>query len=61
MTITSIDLEESEIDLKIIPKEIENRIELRLCWEIYIPGVHYKIYIDVMYGNIIYQIPTMIS
>jgi hypothetical protein len=60
-TITSLDLEESEISIKIIPKNTTDRIELRVCWEIYIPGVSYRIYIDVMNGEIVSQTPTIIS
>jgi Zn-dependent metalloprotease len=62
VTISNEDLEKSEIRLKILPVETEDKIELRVCWEINIPGpVYYKIYVDVMTGGIIQQEPTIIS
>ncbi len=60
--ITMDDLDKSKISLKILPKESEDKIELRICWEFNIPGpVHYKMYVDVITGDLIGQVPTVIS
>lgn len=62
VTISNIDLDLSKVNLKILPRETENKIELRVCWQINIPGpVYYKMYVDVITGEIIGGIPTIIS
>jgi Zn-dependent metalloprotease len=62
VTISKSDLDKSSINLKVFPVENEDKIELRVCWQINIPQpVYYKVYIDVMTGKIISQIPTIIS
>jgi Zn-dependent metalloprotease len=62
VTIKKADLDKSSIGLKILPIENEDIIELRVCWKINIPQpVYYEIYIDVMTGKIISQIPTIVS
>ena len=62
VTISKTDLDKSTIGLKILPIENENKIELRVCWQINIPGpVYYKIYVDVITGAIVQQEPTIIS
>jgi Zn-dependent metalloprotease len=62
VTISKTDIENSNVDLIIIPEEDEEKIELHLCWQINIPGpVYYNIYVDVMTGSIIGQNPTIIS
>jgi hypothetical protein len=55
-------LEESQYSLKVLPVWHEDRIELRVVWEIYIPyPVHYIFYVDVMSGRILRKEPTIIS
>lgn len=62
ITITSENLNESTVRLVIVPIEYEERIELKVTWEIDIPyPVHYLIYVDVMTGEIIREIPTIFS
>lgn len=62
VTISKADLDNSTIGLKILPVEKEDKIELRVSWQINIPGpVFYIIYVDVMTGTIIRQVPTIIS
>ena len=62
VTISQKDLDSSTIVLKVLPIEDTDKIELRVCWQINIPGpVYYKIYVDVMTGIIIGQEPTIIS
>jgi Zn-dependent metalloprotease len=62
VTISKPDLDKSTIHLKVLPKNNTDNIELRLCWQINIPGpVYYEIYVDVMTGEIIGQEPTIIS
>jgi hypothetical protein len=59
VTITEVDLIKSKIGLKVLPLENGDITELRVCWEMDIPGpVYYKVYIDVMTGNIVGQEPT---
>jgi hypothetical protein len=56
------DIDKSTIGLKILPITADDKIELRVAWLINIPGpVYYKIYVDVMTGEIIGQEPTIIS
>jgi hypothetical protein len=62
VSISKADLGKSSVSLKVLPIETEDKIELRVCWQINIPGpVYYKIYVDVMTGAIIGQEPTIIS
>jgi Zn-dependent metalloprotease len=62
VTISQADLDNSTIGLKILPIEKEDKIELRVCWQINIPvPVYYIMYVDVMTGEIIGQEPTIIS
>lgn len=50
------------IGWSILPVNNDDMIELRVGWLFNIPGpVYYKIYIDVMTGEIIGQEPTIIS
>jgi hypothetical protein len=62
VTISKTDIDKSTIGLKVIPIETDDKIELRVCWQIHIPGpVYYIIYVDVMTEAIIGQEPTIIS
>ena len=62
VTIAAADVENSSVNLKIIPAEDDGKIELHLCWQVNIPApVYYEIYIDVMTGSIIVEEPTIIS
>lgn len=60
-TISSSNLDKSQIHLKIVPTEYDNRIELNICWQIYVPDINYKLYVDVMSGEIVREEPTIIS
>jgi hypothetical protein len=60
--ISNSDLEKSTTSLKIFPISSDDKIELRVCWQINIPmPVYYLIYIDVMTGKIVDEQPTIIS
>lgn len=62
VTITSSDLSKSTVNTVILPVEDEDKIELRVVWQINIPGpVYYIIYVDVLTGEIISTQPTIIS
>ena len=62
VTISAEDVEKSTTGLKILPVTTEGKIELRVAWLFNIPGpVFYKIYIDVMSGEIIGEVPTIYS
>lgn len=62
VTISKTDIDKSTPGLKIVPIKTDEKIELRVGWLINIPGpVYYKIYVDVMTGDIIGQEPTIIS
>jgi hypothetical protein len=52
-TITENDLEGCSFNLKIIPVDYSDKIELRVCWQIYAPDLSYKFYVDVMTGEIL--------
>lgn len=55
-------LKESTSALKILPMEYEDRIELHVGWEIYIPGPVSCIFqVDVMTGEVLRENPTIIS
>lgn len=60
-TISKKNLENCTFHLKVLPKEYEDRIDLYVCWQIYVPDVNYKLYVDVMSGDIVDQEPTVIS
>ncbi len=60
--ISSENISESIYKLEVIPIYLENKIELRIAWKIYLPApVNYEIYIDVMTGEILREVPTIIS
>lgn len=60
--ITSSEISNSSTRLVIYPLTKDDRIELRVTWEVNIPGpVFYKIFVDVMTGEIISEVPTIIS
>jgi hypothetical protein len=52
-TITENDLKGCSFDLKIMPVDFSDKIELRVCWQIYAPDLFYKFYVDVMTGEIL--------
>lgn len=60
-TISEKDLDNCTFHLKIMPKEYDDKIELRVVWQIYVPNLFYQIYVDVMSGEIVSQEPTIIS
>lgn len=60
--ITQESLDSSSVRLVVFPVRSENKIELFVTWEVHLPQpVYYKIYVDVMSGEIIREIPTVIS
>ena len=62
VVITSESLQGSTTKLYVLPIEIEDHTELHLTWCINIPApVHFKIYVDVMTGEVIGEEPTIIS
>ncbi len=52
-TIAENDLIGCSFNLKIIPIESSDKIELRVCWQIYAPNLNYRFYVDVMTGEIL--------
>ena len=61
-TITAASLVASTTHLVIFPITFNNQIELRVTWQINIPGpVYYLIYVDVMTGELISEQPTIFS
>lgn len=61
-TITTSSLAASTTRLVIFPNTFNNQIELRVTWQINIPGpVFYIIFVDVMTGELISEQPTIIS
>jgi hypothetical protein len=62
VTITKPDINNIPGELKIVPIRTDNKIELRVTWMFNIPSpVYCKVYADVMTGEIILQVPTIIS
>lgn len=62
VTITKSDINNISGELKVVPIRTDNKIELRLTWMFNIPSpVYCKVYADVMTGEIIFQVPTIIS
>jgi hypothetical protein len=62
VTITKPDINNVSGELKIVPIKTNNKIELRVTWMFNIPSpVYCKVYTDVMTGEIILQVPTIIS
>jgi len=60
--VTESSLEESQYSLKILPIWYEDRIELRVVWEINVPHpVYYIFYVDVMSGRILGKKTTIVS
>ena len=61
-TITAASLAASTTHLVVYPNTVDNQIELRVTWQINIPGpVYYLILVDVMTGEIISGQPTIVS
>jgi len=62
VTISGKAVNASTYALKVLPVRGEDRIELRVVWELNIPyPVHYLMYVDVMTGAVVRQTPTIIS
>ncbi len=62
VTISAADLNKSITKLIIIPITLDDRIELHVAWQFYIPGpVDYEIFVDVMSGEILREQSTIIS
>jgi hypothetical protein len=62
VTITKPDINTISGELKIVPIETDNKIELRVTWMFDIPSpVYSMVFVDVMTGEIILQVPTIIS
>ena len=62
VTIAKEDVNAAASALKVLPIRSEDRIELRIVWELNIPNqVHYLMYVDVMTGAIVGEAPTIIS
>ena len=61
-TVTAASLAASTTRLVILPLITDDKIELRVTWQINIPGpVYYIIRVDVMTGEIVSEEPTIIS
>lgn len=59
--ITTEDLNKSVVILKILPVKTDDKIELRVVWQVNIPNpVYYLINVDVETGEIVAERPTVI-
>jgi hypothetical protein len=62
VTISNADISKSTVRIKILPVKKDNIIRLTVNWLIELPApVYYKIYVDVMTGEINGEEPTIIS
>ena len=62
VTITKSDINNISGELKIVPVKTDNKIELRVTWMFHLSApVYCKVYADVMTGEIVWQVPTIIS
>jgi|WetSurMetagenome_2_1015567.scaffolds.fasta_scaffold07294_6 hypothetical protein len=62
VTITDEDLQKSSTRFYIVPIERNDQIELHVAWLIKIPSpVYFNIYVDAITGEILRQVPTIIS
>ena len=61
LKITSESLQGSTIDIVALPLEKNNHLEMHIAWKIYVPGVSFILYVDVMSGEVIREEPTFIS
>jgi hypothetical protein len=60
--VTAEHLQQSTSKLIIVPVTTDEKIELRVAWQIYLEGpLHYIFEIDVMTGEIVREMPTIIS
>lgn len=60
-TIAENDLSECSFNLKIMPIDFSDKIELRVCWKINAPNLFYIFYVDVMTGEIISKGSTIFN
>lgn len=58
-TITENDLSKCSFDLKIMPIDFTDKVELRVCWRISAPNLNYIFYVDVMTGEILGKSSTI--
>jgi hypothetical protein len=61
ITISSADVNSSTSKLTIVPVTNDGRIELRVAWQIWMNSITFKMYVDVMTGEIVRQESTSIS
>lgn len=58
-TITENDLSACSFNLKIMPIDFSDKVELRVCWKINAPNLYYIFYVDVMTGEILGKVSTI--
>ncbi len=59
ITISAQDLYSSSVKPVIFPIETEEKIELRVSWQIWMDSISFQIYVDVMTGEILGRVPTI--
>ena len=59
--VTAEDLQQSSVKFIILPIETDDKIELRVAWQIELKSLYHIFEIDVMTGEIIREIPTIMS
>ena len=59
--VTEEHLRQATVKLIVVPLETEEKIELRVTWQIHLDSLYYIFEIDVMTGEIIRETPTAIS
>lgn len=55
------DLNACSFNLKIMPINFSDKVELRVCWKINAPNLNYNFYVDVMTGEILGKSPTIFN
>ncbi len=61
MTISKSNLENAQFSKLIYPLETNKEIKVHVVWEVLVPDVFFRFFIDVMSGDILQQTPTIIS
>jgi hypothetical protein len=59
MVISTEDLNSASIKPAIVPLNLGDSIQLRVTWEVYV--LFHKVYVDVMTGEIVFDICMLIS
>lgn len=61
ITISKLNLENAQFSKLIYPVETDEKIEIHVVWDVLVPDVFFRFFIDVMSGEILQEAPTIIS